>query len=303
MNDSASDYEPRASKGKAGLPTLAWLALALVLGIVLTVAAQNFMSRSDSSFEEQSRLLANKSNGANSEANVPKDQAPNSGKALTESKEPIPESAGLSDWPTILKPEGMDAKPDMVPGKLPFGPIPGGPVAPITPVVLTDSMSGAEREARKETRYVEISIRVPQVDLGSARARVASIAKSAGGSSKPIFEARTIRASEREGLLLSAPASKLDEVVSKFMGIEIASLRDEWKGPFSERQIRIERNVRDALSALELEERQALERYLDDAPPVVDVRERIEKMRRELASLPRVPSGMAAVRVYLGHRV
>ncbi len=192
--------------------------------------------------------------------------------------------AGLAPSPTIL------------------GTLPIGPMAPVNPVVIDDSAAIAERDkaAKAPTMLTEIRISVSPAEIEPAAAKVAGIAKEAGGSSSSFTEVATKEVKERRGFLLVLPAKKLKDATQELLKIGIASILDEWIGPAADRAVRVERPLRDVLHNLESEQNALLDRYLEDSPYIADVNERVEAARRELARVPSAAADKAIVRVYVG---
>jgi hypothetical protein len=180
------------------------------------------------------------------------------------------------------------------------GSLPAGQIPPVNPVVIN---GGEDVDGKKESRFVELSVSAPQTDMESVENSVAKAAQAAGGEAHRFSIPKTQGDRERSGLLLFVPDDQLDAVQSQILGMGTASVRFEWKGPLGDRRFRIERPLRDALSDLEREERTLVEKYLDDAPLVVDVRERIDAVRKSLDNLTTPGRGIAVIRVYVGHRV
>ncbi|MCL4285362.1 MAG: hypothetical protein KJZ62_09685 [Fimbriimonadaceae bacterium] len=220
-----------------------------------------------------------------------------------------PASETLS--PTSGEPTTPDEAPEEQPSPTNADPIPGStsptsqiggtvPVGPVNPIVIGPG-EGIENSVK--CQLIEAVVFVPQAELEAVKSQFLTLAKDSQGKAMAFSEAPVGEIPGREGVLLALPESALEATLAKVLKAGTSSVTERWTGPPGERRDRIERPFRDGLYELLKEERKLLERYLEDAPEVKYVRERIAETRRQQGLLLNPPPENAALRVYLLHKV
>jgi hypothetical protein len=279
--------EPPRKRRK--LPGWIWLAGGALAGVAITLVVQGAILAEERSASDRMPV------GKAPKSPVIK-QAPEKSVAPSPPSQGPPPPQALTNKPPQEKQPVSQQPPAEIHGSLP-----SVPVRPVNPIVIERP---AEKPAPKpQSRLTEVSVRVHQTEGDETQAQIEGIAKSAGGTAKRFTIPKTTREREREVFILIVSEAKVDDVAAALLTIGLANLRDEWKGPASDLPARIDRPFRDALADLSREERDLEEKYLDDAPQLKDVRERIDSLRNQIDSLPQPPAGTAAVRVFLGYRV
>lgn len=215
---------------------------------------------------------------------------------------PIPSSEEPTTPGEATEEQPQPTSADSTPGSTSPTPQIGGPlpVGPVNPIVIGP---GEGIESGVKCQLVEAVVFVPQADLESVRSQFVKLALDSKGKAVTFSEAPVGEVPGREGVLLSLPESALEATLARVLQAGTSSVTERWTGPPGERRDRIERPFRDGLYELLKEERKLLERYLEDAPEVKYVRERISETRRQQSLLLSPPPENAALRIYLLHKV
>ncbi|MBI5707945.1 MAG: hypothetical protein HZC36_13250 [Armatimonadetes bacterium] len=214
--------------------------------------------------------------------------------------ETAPDSVALNAHdpasPTHMGPDlpGISWRPDPLQGS-----ISGPGVPPVSPVVVKDP---AAQEAAKEVTFTEITVIVPEADIDSIGHQVADLAKSAGAGVQSQATSETGWLGDAREMLLAIPPDRAKQVESELLKLGSAQATDRWTGPYSERQFRVERMLRDAKLDYEARVRKLLIKYLDDAPEVLRAQEQLAEIGKALSAIKRIPSDKSAIRVLIGKK-
>lgn len=179
------------------------------------------------------------------------------------------------------------------------GTIPGSTVPPVSPVVMKDP---AAQEAAKEVTFTEITVIVPEAEIDETGQHVLELAKSAGAGVQSQALSETGWLGDAREVLLSISPDRAKQVEGDLLKLGTAQATDRWTGPYSERQFRVERMLRDAKLDYEARVRKLLVKYLDDAPEVLRAQEQLAEISRALSAVKRVPSDKSAIRVLIGRK-
>jgi hypothetical protein len=265
------------------------------LGALVTVSLQRALSdsgiRRDSIAARQEAPLPKGDDGGSNQPTIGPAQAP----TADASSDSDPESAEerlSSQPPTILLPPMQGAAP-------PQGILPAMSSAPVNPVVITQP---AETPPGKEARYLEVALYVPQTDVEDKVVAAIVSAGEIGGHGNRFEEVKGPSTPARFGAILFVPEDKLGDMTKRLEAMGVCATRDDWRGALSERKARIERPLRELIADLDRERRALLSRYLEDAPPVSDVTERLAAAQGALENMKRAKADEAVLRVYVSHR-
>jgi hypothetical protein len=165
---------------------------------------------------------------------------------------------------------------------------------PVNPVVIGDP------NAPPKAAFAEVSVAATVDDVDGLVDRVRSIAAVARGYAWTYRLPRTSDATESRGVVVVVPASELESVVTKLATVAGATVLEQSSGDADERNARLERPLRSRLSELEKERQKLLIKFLEDAPSVVEVGEKIADLKAQLGGFKRVPPDRAAIRVVFG---
>lgn len=192
------------------------------------------------------------------------------------------------------------ASPPTVGGDLPKGvPLPGiDGVLPFNPMLSgaiddQDNLPVGQPADNSLSTWV---LNAGEADVDQTQRDLDKIARKAGGRATPFTETGANGQPDRQGVIVEVDPTKAPEVeraVSKS-----ATARERFVGGSAQRQTKLEEDARMRLVALGRERSKLLEKYLDDAPEIKAIDERIESVKAEMRQI-RLKKG-AAIKVYIG---
>ncbi len=206
-------------------------------------------------------------------------------------------SAPGTDPSPMPAPAAPTPQPGVLGGSMPSGTISGNPNLPVQPIVIGDPQA---EPPEPKVQMRDVAIAVGAADFESLGERLASLAQSSGGRSEKFIVPGSADSAEVEGIVLEVPEKSLRNVLQKVQASGPSTVLDEWSGAGADRESRLERPLRLRLAELEKERQKLLLKYLDDAPLVLRVTEKIELAKRQLRAVRAVPASSAVVRVYFG---